>query len=398
MARYDKVTDMKQIIVAGGGFAGTIAAIRIAKHLRDTVTVTLIDPEDHFFFTPRVIDLLALDSLPASRFSLSFADLAKRHGFTFLQGEANRIDREKQIITVKLSNKKTSSLAYHSLVLTHGAQTTTFGLPGADAYALPLKTEVDIARIHEHIDTCLKQAMRITKKPERRSWLSFTTVGGGPSGVEGAVAMATYVRNQLAAHAPHLLEEASFTLIQGGPQILPGFPLSLVEGVGHELANQGINTLLGDQVAAIYEDRVETTSGNVLATHTVLWAAGIMAHSIPIHPILAEERGCLAVNRYLKAAPHIFAAGDIVNYKERNVIIPKNAQTAMRMGRILADNVIREFKQKKLRPFTYLSKGNIIALGETGFMDIRLFTFKTRFASFLRNLFYTLRQREIEKG
>ena len=389
---------MKQIIVAGGGFAGTIAAIRIAKHLQNKVTVTLIDPEDHFFFTPRVIDLLALNSLPASRFSLSFADLAQRHGFTFLQGEVHRVDRAKQLVAIKLSNKKNSSLTYHSLVLAQGAQTTTFGLPGADAYALPLKTEADVTRIHEHINACLEQAMRITKKPERCSWLSFTTVGGGPSGVEGAIAIAAHVRNQLTAHAPHLLEEVSFTLIQGGPQILPGFPLSLIEGVGHELANQGINTLLGDQVAAIYEDRVETTSGNVLATHTVLWAAGIIACPIPTDPILAEERGYLTVDRYLKAAPHIFAAGDIVNYKEHNMVIPKNAQTAMRMGRILADNVIQEFKHKKLRPFTYFSKGNIIALGETGFMDVRLFTFKTRFASFLRNLFYTLRQREIEKG
>ncbi len=210
--------------------------------------------------------------------------------------------------------------------------------------------------------------------------------------------MAKYIRDQLTTRAPQLLEEVSFTLIQGGPQILPGFPLSLVEGVGHELANQGINTLLGDQVAAIYEDRVETTSGNVLATHTVLWAAGIMACPIPTDPVLAEERGYLAVDRYLKAAPHIFAAGDIVSYKERNVVIPKNAQTAMRMGYVLADNVIRESKQRALSPFTYFSKGNIIALGQTGFMDLRLFTLKTRFASFLRNLFYTLRQREIEKG
>ncbi len=382
-----------RVVIVGAGFAGTLSARLLRKKLSQDIDIVLLDPKDDFLFTPRLIDLLEDPAFSRAHVEKNLHELARRDGFIFLQGRATHIHRDTKTITYEptSSSKKVLTLSYDALVLSQGAHPSFYHIPGAEAHTLPLKTEEDVRHIHGRVQDLLRQADRVATREDKQSLLRFLVVGGGATGIEALCALKVMVERACQKEFAPLLPLLSWGLIQAGPQILPGFPIPIVEKTIKELEQQGIALSMGEAVTEVYADGLKTTT-QTLSASLIVWCAGIEPSSIPIEPPLhADPAGYLASDRFLRLAPNIFGAGDIIVYKESNVLIPKNAQTAMRMAPLIAENVCRCLQGLTLIPFHYVSRGNLLILGKTGFIDAGWFTVKTRFAPWIRNVFYRYR-------
>lgn len=373
----------KRIVIIGGGFSGLHAATILAKQKRD-YQIFLIDSRKEFVFTPWLIDALAGTKKP-DEYTMRFADQAKRHGFTYIQGVAKNIDRDINTVNVSFEDQN-RSIGYDCLLHCPGAKTAYYNIPGAIEHTLPLKTPNDVEAIHQKILALIKQKIA----PQ------VAVVGAGPSGVESLFAIQAFTISACTkAKKPELAKQATFSLVQGAPQILPGFPHRMTDGVMRELGSQGFRTYLGEPVSEVTEDHIQTSKGTIIPTNVVLWCAGIEANIVPVEPAVMADRAGYAADRHLSLDSMIFVGGDAVHYSEANVVIPKNAQTAMPMGACLAKNAIRACEGLPLTSFRYRSLGNMISLIYTGFVEFKGFALKTRLAPFIRDLVYQIRYKQI---
>lgn len=386
-----------RIVIVGGGFSGALAARQIAQQRLPDTEVLLIDIKDHFLFTPRLIDALALfGSETVMPWSLPFSELAQRFGYSFLQGKVEHVNREQKTVTVYTEHTGTRAVPYDQLILSPGAKTCYYRIPEAAEHTYALKTQEDVVRIHQRTESLLRQAQQSEKPEDKRRLLSFIVVGGGPSGIEGIFSLRSYIEQWCEKNDAALFALTSFSLIQAGPQILPGFPLAIVQQMSTELQRHKIRIFVGEAVTNVTPDSLTTSLKHTLPASLVIWTAGIEPNTVTVQPEPHKDpMGYLIVDRFLQLEPAIFAAGDVVLYREQNQVIPRNAQTAILMGRTLAKNIINLVQHRALQPFRYHSKGNILVVGNTGFIDVKHFTLKTRFAPFIRDLFYRFRFWEV---
>lgn len=384
--------NLDPIIVIGGGFVGVPTARRLAKAGHK---VTLINPADRFLFTPRLIDALAGVGNPAT-WTEPLTAIAARDGFTFLQATVTDIDRKTQHVTCVDSQGGSHKLPYGAVVMSPGAKTNFYNIPGAETHATCLKSLEDVEKIHQKLQASLQLAINDKRPIARERLLSIIVVGAGPSGVESAVAIKEKLNALCAAEDASLCKLIRVTIIQAAPQILPGFPLRLARKAERILKRSGITVSTHDPVKEVRADGVMTTNLGFLPASMVVWCAGIMPSPLPIRPeVHRDPQGNILVDRSLRVDTHLFAAGDAVLYKENDLIIPKNAQTAMLMASSLATNVHRVMRDRNTKPFHYVSHGTIIWLGRTGILNIKGFIFQSRFVPLLRHIFYLLRFWEV---
>lgn len=386
-------TDMpSRLVIVGAGFVGLPAARYLKARLGDAADVLLLDSKDHFLFAPRLIDALAGD-VREEQIKIDLALVADRSDFRFLQAAVERVDRHDRVV---IANGR--RIPYDVLVLSQGARTCYFDIPGSEENTVCLKRLEDVYRIHARAHEFVLRAKRTTNIEEKRKLLSFVVVGGGASGVESIFALERYLSWHCDRHAPRLRKYLSFTLLDAGPQILNGFPPRVVDGVMKELARKGIFVRVGDAVSCVENTCVVVTKERMPAALTI-WAAGILPNIIPIDPeVHRDAKGCFITDRFLSIDPCIFAAGDAVTHQDHAVVVPKNAQTAIRMSRTIVENVIRSLKGKSLIPFRYQSLGMVLVTGSRGFIAFRTFTLKTRFAALIRDVFYRYRHWQITRG
>ena len=381
-----------RIVIVGGGFAGALAARLLGQRHDPDLDILLIDTKDEFLFAPRLIDALATSSTESKRWSASLEDLGKKFGFRFLRGKVEHVHQEGKTLTVFSDQTGSRAIPYDTLILSPGAKTCYYGIKGAEEHALALKNSDDVVRIHQQVESLLRQAQQVTEPQAKRQLLSFVVVGAGPSGVEGIFALRTYLETWCKRHDPALFAFASFSLIQAGPQILPGFPLKMVHTISEELLRYKIRIFIGEAVTEITQNSLTTNLKHTLPTSLILWTAGIQPNSIPLEPdVHRDQAGYLIADNFLQVAPNVFAAGDTILYRENNQVVPRNAQTAILMGRTIARNILRSIRHHTLQPFTYSSKGNILVIGKTGCIDIKVTSFQTRFAPLIRDLLYRFR-------
>lgn len=384
---------MPHILIVGAGFVGLSTARRLQKQLPKDTKITVLDSKDHFVFTPRLIDALQNPEYPRTSLRADLRAIAKRDGFTFIQGRVTAIDREQRTVTytVPTSSNRIETVSYDVLALCHGAQPCFYGIPGAQEHTLPLKSEEDVRHIHDRVKQALERAAHAKNDEERKQLLTFVVVGAGPSGVEAVCALKTMVEKQCAQNYADLKQHLSWTLMQASPEILPGFPTNLVRQARQALAKQGITVRVGEAATGMNEGQIATATGTIDAG-CALWTAGIEPSHIALMPDIHTDRaGYLPVDGNLSIAPNIFGAGDVILYREGNVVVPKNAQTSIRMAKTLAENILRTITHQSLVPFHYASKGNILTVGNTGFLDLKFLLVQSRLVPFIRNTLYRLR-------
>jgi NADH dehydrogenase len=355
------------VVIVGGGFGGLYAAKALAKA---PVKVTLIDKRNFHLFQPLLYQV-ATGGLSAGDISSPLrAVLSRQKNTEVLMGEVTEIDPQQQ--TVKVQNRE---LNYDSLIVATGVSHHYFGNEQWAPKAPGLKTVEDALEMRRRIFVAFEAAEKETDPEKRRAWLTFVLVGGGPTGVELAGAMAELAYSTLKDDFRNIdTSEAKIILIEGMDRVLPPYPPELSAKAQASLERLGVTIQTKAMVTNIENDVVTIRKGDEteqIAARTVLWAAGMKASGMG--EVIAKATGAeldragrVIVEPDLSVPnhPNIFVIGDLANFPHQNdKPLPGVAPVAMQEGQYVARLIKRRLKGETLPAFHYNDYGSLAVIG-----------------------------------
>ena len=360
------VSSLPHIVVIGAGFGGLTFVQSFPKGL---ARITVVDKQNHHLFQPLLYQVATA--------GLSAVDIAQpvralfgsRPHLQVIMCEVTGID-----LAAKRVVHSRGELTYDYLVIAAGGVTSYFGHPEWEQFAPGLKSIDDALRIRRLILLSLERAETERDPEKRESAMNIVVIGGGPTGVEVAGALAELTRTVLNKDFDHIdPAKVRVRLIEGGPRVLGTFPPDLSASAQRQLEKLGVEVHTGMRVEAIRAGEV-VIAGETIRSDNIVWAAGVGA--APIAKQLGVEidrAGRIKVLPDLSVPghPEVFALGDIVTLTDANgVVVPGVAQGAMQMGKHAARLIERELGGEKYspagrRPFAYHDKGNMATIGRS---------------------------------
>ena len=351
---------LPQVVIIGGGFGG-LSAARGLKHVECEVTV--IDRHNHHVFQPLLYQVATAGLSPGDIASPIRWILRKQARLRVLLGTVERIDSSARQVWMDGHD----ALSYDYLVVAAGATHSYFGHDDWSTAAPGLKTLDDALAIRRRLLLAFEQAEREHDPAKQRRLLTFVIIGGGPTGVEMAGALAEIARQALRSEFDAIdPASARILLIEAGPSILPAFPASLRASAKRALVRLGVEVREGTAVTHV-EDGAVAMGDERLEAHTILWAAGVAAAPVgrDLGPDL-DRAGRVNVASDLSAPGHagVFVAGDLANFPHQTgKPLPGVAQVAKQQGAHAARNIARLIRGEATRPFRYLDPGNMATIG-----------------------------------
>jgi len=350
-----------RVVVLGGGFAG----IGAARALKDAdADVVVVDEHDYHTFQPLLYQL-ATDLLATEVVGHPLRDL--------FHEQPNATVHQDTVTGVDLAGRQVhfaemAPLAYDYLVLALGARVNFFGTDGAPEHAFPMYTLADAVRLKEHV---LRRWEAADKDPALADdgALNVVVVGGGPTGVESAGALAELYSGDLAADYSGLSpEKARVTLVEAGPALLTMFKKNIQDYTKKALEERGVEILLGELVESVSPTRVTLKSGKVLKAHTLVWGAGLQASPIADALGVALQKGNRVValpDLSVEGHPEVFAVGDIawITDPKTKRVLPQLGSVALQAGEQAGANIARLLAGEKTKPFGYHDKGTMATIG-----------------------------------
>jgi len=347
-------------VIVGGGFGGLAAA----KRLRGKpVEITLVDRRNHHLFSPLLYQVASAGLSPGDIASPIRWILRRQRNVEVLLGAVDRIDPARKI--VHLSDG--AEMPYDYLVVAAGATHAYFGHDDWRPNAPGLKTLEDALEIRRHILLAFENAEREPDPVKRVALLTFVIVGGGPTGVELAGALAEIARQSLARDFRHFdPRSARIILLEAGPSVLATFPESLREAARHDLVRIGVDVRTSCAVTRIGPHRVEA-GGTTIEAGTILWAAGVAASPLGRSlgaPVDRAGRVLINSDLTLPGHPDVFVIGDLASLAGAGGRpLPGVAQVAIQMGVHASRNILRSIAKEPLVPFTYRNLGDMATIG-----------------------------------
>ena len=348
------------VVIIGGGFAG----LNAAKQLRDAdVAVTIVDQHNHHTFQPLLYQVATASLSPADIAGPIRAILRRQTNLSVILAEVTGIDLARGVV-----HMGTDELAYDYLIIAAGSTDSYFGHDEWEKYAGGLKTLDDAVRMRNQILLGFEAAERAHTDDERRRDMTFAIIGGGPTGVELAGAIAEISRHSISRDFDRIdPRQARIILIDAGPRLLAAYPESLSKHAQSDLERLGVEVRLNALVTSVDERGLTLKSGDRIEAATRLWAAGVQAS--PLGRAMAVEvdrAGRVLVNPDLSIPvhPNVFVAGDLaaLNGKDGKQL-PGVAQVAMQQGRAAARNIMRSVAGEATVPFQYKDLGNMATIG-----------------------------------
>jgi NADH dehydrogenase len=356
----------RNVVIVGGGFAGTNLAKALQHRLPSDYRVVLLSEESYTTFNPMLPEAVGASVFPEHVVAPLREVLDIRMGSRFVMGHVTWVDcAAKTLACTTLAGPLT--LAYEHLVFAFGNRARTDFLPGMEAHALPLKTIGDALEIR---NTVLRRLARIeleSDPAERAALGHFVVIGGGFSGVEVAGELVDYIRSARRYYPGVGADETQVTIVQDIDRLLPELPASLGDAAQRSLAARGVVIRLGARAAEIDEDGVRLTAGDRLRAATVICTIGTKPNALVAALGLPAERGRIVVQPDLSVAgvSGAWAAGDcaqVVNAEDGKVS-PPTAQFAVRQARWLARNILATIASEPTTPFRYRSRGSMAGIG-----------------------------------
>ncbi len=351
---------LPQVVIIGGGFAGLAAARRLANVACE---VTIVDRYNHHVFQPLLYQVATAGLSPGDIASPIRWILRKQARLRVLLARVSGIDSAAKLVQLDGHDP----LPYDYLIVGAGATHSYFGHDEWSGVAPGLKTLDDALTVRRRLLLAFEEA-ELEKSPERqRCLMTFVIVGGGPTGVELAGALAEIARRALRFEYDAVdPASARIVLIEAGPSILPAFPESLRASARRALLGLGVEVREGTAVTRIEEGAV-SIGGERLEAHTILWAAGVAASPVArdLGPAL-DRAGRVIVEPDLSVAGHpgVFVVGDLACFTHQTGRpLPGVAQVAKQMGKRAAANVAAVIKGGTTAPFHYIDPGNMATIG-----------------------------------
>ena len=354
-------SERPRVLILGGGFAGVGAAQKLKKA---DVDVVLVDRHDYHTFQPLLYQL-ATGLLETSAVGHSLRDL--------VHGQDNATVHQDSVTGIDLAGRtaefaELKPIAYDYLVLGLGAQVNFFGTEGAAEHAFPMYTLPDAVRLKEHMLGLWEAA---DKHPDLvdDGALNVVVVGGGPTGVETAGALAELYRADLAKDYPEIPQEkARIVLVEAGPEVFPMFKENLRTYTVDALEKRSVEVMTGVAVEAVAPTRVTLKTGEELNAHTLVWGAGLQGNELVRSLGLELERGDrigVGPDLTVKGHPEVYAIGDIAAITDAKTeqVLPQLGSVALQSGEHAGETIAHLVAGKKTKPFKYKDKGTMATIG-----------------------------------
>lgn len=363
-----------KILIVGGGYAGFYSAWKLEKHLRKgEADVTMVDPLPYMTYQPFLPEVAA-GSIEARHSVVAHRRHLKRTNV--VTAKVTNINHAEKVATITPPSGDSYEFAYDQIVVTAGAVSRTFPIPGIADNAIGLKTIEEAVAIRDRVMSNFDKASTLPAGPERDRLLTVVVVGGGFAGIEVFAELRSLASSLVSKYPTLSFEDTHFHLIEAMGRIMPEVSLPTSEWVLKDLAKRGANVHLDTQLTGAVDGNVELSTGEVIPTDVIVWTAGVMANPTVVRggDLPVEERGRIQTRADLRVGtPEAFvegawAAGDVSAVPDLSgggvggFCVP-NAQHAVRQAKLLAKNLVAVLRGEEPKEYFHKNLGAVAGLG-----------------------------------
>ena len=342
-----------KVVILGGGFGGLAAARALYK----SAEVTVVDRHNFQTFLPLLYQV-STAGLAADHVAYPIRGALRKTDIKFRMGSPISIDHKNS--EVKLDSSEV--LKFDHLVVALGSVSADFGIPGVNEYALGMKTVHEALTIRAEIMRRFEDLCRF----EDDTKLSISVIGGGPTGVEMAGAIAELIRGPLKSDKADAAANINISIIEAGPRLLPTFAPSLSERTKKDLEKLGVKVMLNIPVKAIEHRKITLNNDSVINSEITIWAAGVKGSDAMAQLSLPTTGNRIAVEptMQVKNYSNVWALGDVAGAIGKDgKPLPMVAPVAIQQGKFIAKQIARLIANKPLTDFKYLDKGSMATIG-----------------------------------
>jgi NADH dehydrogenase len=363
-----------KILIVGGGYAGFYTAWKLEKQLRKgEAEVTIVDPLPYMTYQPFLPEVAAGSIEPRHAVVAHRRHLEKTNIVT---AKVTYIDHAKKTASIQPLVGEAYEFEYDVIVVTAGAVSRTFPIPGIADQAVGLKNIEEAVYIRDKVLTNFDKAANLPAGPERDRLLTFVVVGGGFAGIEIFAELRSLASALLKRYPQIKFEDTNFHLIEAMGRIMPEVSLKTSHWVIKNLAQRGAEIHLDTQLSSAVDGVIELSTGEKFETDLIVWTAGVMANPTIVRntDLPIEERGRLRVRADLRIGSDdeiiedAWGAGDVAAVPDLSgggvggYCVP-NAQHAVRQGKLLAKNIIADLRGELPRQYFHKNLGAVAGLG-----------------------------------
>jgi NADH dehydrogenase len=350
---------LPHIVIIGAGFAGLETARGLANA---PVRITLIDKNNHHLFQPLLYQVAIAGLLPSQVAQPVRTIFRKQKNLTFQMGEVSTINFDEKYI--KLNG---SVIAYDYLVVAVGGRTNFFGFDSIEKDGFQLKDLETAVKTRNHMLGMFEQASHEAEPEKRKALLTFVIVGGGPTGVETAGALAELISHVMVKDYPRLmLSDAHVVLLEAGANLISSYPDELRKATSKLLKKKNVDVRLNTKLENYNGQQVTLADGSQIETRTLIWTAGIKATEI-VEGLSVEKAsgGRIRVlpTLQLPQHPETFVIGDAAFLEENGQPLPMISTVAIQQGVSTAKNIRRTMDNKAFESFHYKDPGLLATIG-----------------------------------
>lgn len=365
---------MPKILIVGGGYAGFYTAKRLEKFLnKGEAEVTLVDPLPYMTYQPFLPEIAA-GSIEARQAVVSHRRHLRRTNV--ILGKVAKVEHARKTATIEVAGLEPYEFEYDHIVMTAGAVSRTFPIPGVADVCIGLKTIEEAVEIRNRILGHFDRAANLPAGPERDRLLTFVVVGGGFAGIEVFAEMRSFASYLLRYYPNLTIDDTKFHLIEAMGRIMPEVSLETSLWVIKNLDQRAAKIHLNTQLASAVGGKVELSTGETFESDCIVWTAGVMANPMIRNTDLPiEERGRINTRADLRVkldedgfVEGAWAAGDVAAVPDLSgggvggYCVP-NAQHAVRQAKLLAKNIVATLRGEGVRDYFHKNKGAVAGLG-----------------------------------
>ncbi|MCO8273492.1 NAD(P)/FAD-dependent oxidoreductase [Actinoplanes sp. TRM 88003] len=353
-----------RIVVVGAGFAGFTAARALAKLSRGGAEIVVINPTDYFLYLPLLPEVSA-GILEPRRVTVSLQ--AALPGVRLVLGEVDGFDLAARTVSFVDPDGRAGSIGYHRLVIAAGSVNKLLPVPGVTMYAHGYRGIPEALYLRDHITRQIELAVNATTEQERRARCTFVVAGAGYTGTEVAAQGVLYTR-ALTAERPELRDKVRWLLLDTADRVLPSLDQRLAGAADGVLRARGVEVLLRTSVKEATEDGVHLSTGDFVATRSLIWCVGVRPDPLVADLGLPLEHGRLVVDEFLGVPGHpdVYAIGDaaaVPDLTRPGELTGMTAQHATRQGTTVARNIAASYGQGRRRAYKHHDLGFVVDLG-----------------------------------